>query len=120
MPNGNFIADPLINYTPSDRMRRIDIEVSAAYGSDPEQVIEILRGVAVAHPMVVESPPDRAAGRFGDGASNRAVRVDRPLRAMDDHPQRAGAGDQQEVRRGGAGRRHDGRWRAAREGRRWG
>ena len=74
VPNGHFIAEPLTNYTLSDRMRRIDIEVAVPYGSDSEKVIDILRGVAVAHPMVVESPaPTALLIGFGDGALKFAL-----------------------------------------------
>jgi small-conductance mechanosensitive channel len=69
VPNGNLIADAVTNWTLSDRMRRIDIGIGAAYGSDPERVLELLRGVAAAHALVLEHPPPVALfTAFGDSA----------------------------------------------------
>ncbi|MEE8585041.1 MAG: mechanosensitive ion channel domain-containing protein, partial [Acidobacteriota bacterium] len=52
IPNGNLLSNDLINWTLSDRQRRVELDVGVAYGSDPDQVIEILRAVAQAHPDV--------------------------------------------------------------------
>jgi small-conductance mechanosensitive channel len=57
VPNASLIADPLTNWTLSDRMRRVDVPVGVAYGSNPEQVQEILRYVAAQHPLVRRDPP---------------------------------------------------------------
>ena len=56
VPNASLISDPVTNWTLSDSMRRIDLAVGVGYDSDPEKVIEILRAVAVAHPLVMETP----------------------------------------------------------------
>ena len=46
VPNGNLISEELINWTLSDRQRRIKIPVGVAYGTDPHQVMEILIHIA--------------------------------------------------------------------------
>lgn len=56
VPNATLISEPVKNWTLSDRMRRIDLPITLEHGSDPEQVIGLLRGVAAAHPLVVEAP----------------------------------------------------------------
>jgi potassium efflux system protein len=76
LPNAHLIADPVINWTLTDRMRRIDIAVGVAYGTDPEQVIALLRGVAAAHPMVVEAPaPTALVVSFGAAIVNLELRA---------------------------------------------
>ncbi len=76
VPNATLIAEPVSNWTLSDRMRRVDLAIGIAYGTDPETVIEILRGVASAHPMVVEAPaPTALCVGFGDNALHFELRA---------------------------------------------
>jgi len=76
VPNGTLIADPVTNWTLSDRMRRIDVPVSVAYGSEPEQVLELLRSVAAAHALVVDAPaPTAIFLGFGEFALNFELRA---------------------------------------------
>ncbi len=56
VPNANLISGELINWTLSDRKRRIDISVNVAYGSDMQQVREILIKAAAEHPKAMEDP----------------------------------------------------------------
>jgi small-conductance mechanosensitive channel len=69
VPNANLISDQVVNWTLSDRNRRIEIEVGVKYGTDPERVIEILRGVAAAEERVI-SPPEPNALFLGFGESS--------------------------------------------------
>jgi small-conductance mechanosensitive channel len=69
VPNGNLISKEVVNWTLSNRRRRIEIQIGVAYGTDPEQVIEILLGVAKAHPEVQEDPaPSVVFTGFGDSS----------------------------------------------------
>ena len=43
VPNANLVSDQVINWTLSDRERRMEIEVGVEYGTDPDRVIAILR-----------------------------------------------------------------------------
>jgi len=71
IPNGELIGGKFVNWSLSDRLRRIGISVGAAYGTDPNQVIEILLGVARKHPEVLADPSPLAVfDRFGDSALN--------------------------------------------------
>jgi len=44
VPNANLISNEVVNWTLTDRTRRIDIDVGVAYGTDPARVREILLG----------------------------------------------------------------------------
>jgi small-conductance mechanosensitive channel len=71
IPNGELIGGKLINWSPSDRLRRISIPVNVAYGTDPARVIEILTEIARKHPAVLGDPvPLAVFDRFGDSALN--------------------------------------------------
>jgi small-conductance mechanosensitive channel len=74
VPNANLISDRVVNWTHSDRLRRMDVRVGVAYGSDPERVMQILRDVARAHPDVLEEPPPVAVFQgFGESALDFAL-----------------------------------------------
>jgi small-conductance mechanosensitive channel len=69
IPNGELVGSRVINWSLSDRLRRISISVSAAYGSDPARVIDILLGIARKHPAVLAEPaPIAVLDRFGDSS----------------------------------------------------
>jgi len=71
VPNSELIGSRVINWSLFDRLRRISISVTAAYGTDPDRVIEILVGVARKHPAVLANPAPLAVfDRFGDSALN--------------------------------------------------
>ncbi len=76
VPNASLISDPVTNWTHSDRMRRIDISVGVAYGTDPERVLELLRSVARGHKAVASSPEAVALFMgFGDSSLDFQLRV---------------------------------------------
>jgi potassium efflux system protein len=60
VPNANLVAEKVVNWTFSDHQRQIEIRVGVAYGNDPQKVIELLLGVARAHPETLEYPPPAA------------------------------------------------------------
>lgn len=67
VPNGNLIADPVVNWTLTDRTRRVTLDVRVAYGNDPEQVIALLVEAAKANERVMAHPePVAQLVRFGD------------------------------------------------------
>jgi len=69
VPNGDLISARVTNWTLSDRQRRMIIKVGVAYGSEPQQVLEILMRVAQEHSNILDEPPPfaRFAG-FGDSS----------------------------------------------------
>jgi small-conductance mechanosensitive channel len=69
VPNSELTGSRVINWSLSDRFRRISIPVSVAYGTDPNRVIDILLGIARKHPDVLAQPAPLAVfDRFGDSA----------------------------------------------------
>src|SRR5262249_26175972 len=46
VPNSNFISAEVVNWTRSDRWRRVDIALGVAYGTEPARVIELLLAIA--------------------------------------------------------------------------
>jgi potassium-dependent mechanosensitive channel len=75
VPNNNLITNHVINWTLSERHRRVDIPIGVAYGSDPEQVIKLMIEVASSHPKVAPDPVPLALFiGFGDSALNFELR----------------------------------------------
>ncbi|MGE0621696.1 MAG: mechanosensitive ion channel domain-containing protein [Pseudomonadales bacterium] len=71
VPNGDLVSNQVINWTLSDRQRRIELNVGVAYGSDPEQVAALLRSVLEADADVLKEPqPMVIFAGFGDSALN--------------------------------------------------
>ncbi len=69
VPNGNLISDHMINWTLTDYLRRMDMRVGVAYGTDPEVVLEILKSVAEEHEKVRKKPaPSAFFLGFGDSS----------------------------------------------------
>jgi len=76
VPNGNMIANDVINWTLSDRKKRRDIFVSVAYGSNPHEVLALLKKVGEGNPNVLQVPAPWALFEgFGDSALNFRLRI---------------------------------------------
>jgi small-conductance mechanosensitive channel len=76
IPNANLINEPVVNWTLSDRRRRLDLSVGVAYGTDPEAVLKLLQGVAEENSAVLETPKAEALFlEFGDSSLNFRLRV---------------------------------------------
>jgi len=69
VPNGTLLSDRLTNWTLLDRSRRLEVKVGVAYGSDPQQVLALLKDCA-AHTADISSAPPAAAFFDGFGASS--------------------------------------------------
>ncbi len=69
VPNGNLISNHMINWTLTDYLRRMDMRVGVAYGTNPEVVLEILKSVAEEHEKVRKKPaPSAFFLGFGDSS----------------------------------------------------
>jgi small-conductance mechanosensitive channel len=69
VPNSDFVAKEVINWTLSSLRRRVDIPLSVAYGTEPERLISLLLELAVAHPAVISNPkPEAYFLGFGESA----------------------------------------------------
>ncbi|MFL6530705.1 MAG: mechanosensitive ion channel family protein, partial [Chthoniobacterales bacterium] len=69
IPNGQLIADKVTNRTVSSRQKRMELRIRVAYGSNPQEVIDLLTKTAEAHPKVAKNPaPDALLKEFGPDA----------------------------------------------------
>jgi small-conductance mechanosensitive channel len=76
VPNANFISGAIINWTLHEEVRRIDIPIGVAYGTDPKRVLDLLLGVARAHPDVLGDPkPFAMLVRFGESSLDFELRA---------------------------------------------
>lgn len=76
VPNGNLISAEVVNWTLSDRTRRLDVPVGVAYGSDPQKVLDVLTKTAHAHKDVLSYPaPSIIFKGFGESSLDFSVRV---------------------------------------------
>ncbi len=63
VPNADLISQRVINWTLSDKTRRVDIPIGVKYGSDPDEVIRILLSVAEASGRALRYPAPAALFR---------------------------------------------------------
>ena len=71
IPNGNFISGKVVNWTLSESMRRAELQVGVAYGTDPKIVLKVLLDSANKHESVLTTPQPMAYFTgFGDSALN--------------------------------------------------
>lgn len=71
VPNSDLISERLTNWTLTDLRHRVQVKVGVAYGTDPEEVLDILMKVAQAHPDVLHTPSSRALFRGFEDSSLR-------------------------------------------------
>lgn len=76
VPNGTLLSEKLINWTLRDTSRRVDLDVGVPYGSEPKQVLDLLKQVALATPGIVPWPvPDILFLRFAPSSLDFGVRA---------------------------------------------
>ncbi len=76
VPNGNLISETVINWTLSDQLRRAEINVGVAYGTDPRRVLDLLVEVAKQHPDIISEPPPIAVFHgFGESSLDFSLRA---------------------------------------------
>lgn len=76
VPNKEFITGKLLNWTLSDKVNRIVVEVGVAYGSNTEQACELLLKAANDHPVVLTDPAAIAGFEgFGDSSLKLTLRA---------------------------------------------
>jgi small-conductance mechanosensitive channel len=74
VPNSDLTSKEVVNWTRSDRQRRYEIEVSVAYGSQPEQVMSLLVEAAREVAEIMVDPPPVAVFK-GFSASSLDFRL---------------------------------------------
>lgn len=76
VPNKEFITGRLLNWTLSDTVNRIVINVGVAYGTDTDRVTELLKEIVTQHPEILSDPaPLITFEQFGDSTLNFVVRA---------------------------------------------
>lgn len=75
VPNKEFVTSRLLNWTLSDKVNRVVVEIGIAYGSDTRTAARILREVADLHPLILDDPePSVTFEAFGDSALKFVLR----------------------------------------------
>lgn len=75
IPNSQFISKDFVNWTLSNRQRRINVFIGVAYGTDPTQVIEILTKIAQDNDDIRNYPaPQALFVGFGDSSLDFELR----------------------------------------------
>lgn len=75
VPNKEFITGKVLNWTLSDAVNRVTIEVGVAYGSDTDRARAILTRICQDHPSVLKDPPPAATFEgFGESTLKFVVR----------------------------------------------
>lgn len=76
VPNKAFVTDQLINWSLSDNVIRATIRLGVAYGSDLDQVRELLLRVARKNPRVLKDPkPTVLLLNFGDSTLDHELSI---------------------------------------------
>jgi small-conductance mechanosensitive channel len=69
VPNREFITGNLVNWTLKDKILRVPIKMTVAYGTDPDRVVDLLLRIARADADVMINPaPSAALEGFGDSS----------------------------------------------------
>jgi len=75
VPNSNLISNDLINWTLSSNLKRVEILLGVAYGTNPNEVLQILKDVINEAEDVLKQPgPQFLFSDFGDSSLNFRVR----------------------------------------------
>lgn len=75
VPNKEFVTGRLLNWTLTDKMTRILINVGIAYGSDVRLALQLLKEIADQHPLVLNEPaPSATFDSFGESCLNLILR----------------------------------------------
>jgi small-conductance mechanosensitive channel len=76
VPNANLISEEVVNWTLSDKERRLKIPVGVAYGSDHVRVIEVILAALHEVPHVLPVPAPEVLFRgLGDSSLDFEVRI---------------------------------------------
>jgi small-conductance mechanosensitive channel len=76
VPNSEFVSNRITNWTANDRQVRFSMPIGVSYGSNPDEVREVLLKAALAHPDVLPHPgPEVRFVGFGDSSLDFELRI---------------------------------------------
>jgi potassium efflux system protein len=76
VPNKAFLTEKIINWSLSDQMSRVVIDIGIGYGSDPAEAQELLLQIAKDSPLVLKEPaPSVVFEGFGADSLDFKLRV---------------------------------------------
>ncbi len=76
IPNKEFITGRTLNWTLTNKITRLKIDVGVAYGSDVDRAKQIILEICRENPLVVDDPPSMVTFEgFGDSALNLVLRT---------------------------------------------
>jgi small-conductance mechanosensitive channel len=71
IPNEELISTKVINWTHSNYLARVEVNVRVAYGSNPKQVIDLMQEAAREHKLCLKNPkPNCFLREFGESSLN--------------------------------------------------
>jgi potassium efflux system protein len=83
IPNKELMTGTVLNWTLSDTIQRVFIQIGVAYGSDTKKTTELLYQVVKSHPNVLNEPaPAVTFAGFGSSTLNFEVRCFLPNAAV--------------------------------------
>jgi len=75
VPNKEFVTGRLLNWSLTDQVTRLHIELGVAYGTDMDKALEIVKQTAVQNPLILDDPaPFVTFEEFGDNSLNISLR----------------------------------------------
>jgi potassium efflux system protein len=102
VPNGDLVSGRVVNWTLSDRIRRLEAKVGVVYGTQADRVLALLADVARRHPDVLDTPPPTPLFvGFGDSSLDFVLRFWTGIERVYEVQSEVMAGIQQALREAG-------------------
>ncbi len=75
VPNKEFVTGKVLNWTLSDKVNRVVVNVGVAYGTNTDTALRMMQTIAEEHPLVMSEPPPVVSFEgFGDSCLNLILR----------------------------------------------
>lgn len=75
VPNKEFVTGRVLNWTLTDKVNRVVVNVGVAYGTNTEAAMLLMQSIAEDHPIILEDPPPVVSFEgFGESCLNLVLR----------------------------------------------